>query len=191
MLISDCLMDVAEKLEDCTGSMLDFTVRKCLRSCGVLWTAVNSYSYILSGPFHSTLNTRVLRHSQFETITAWTKVRGVSASSPVRHLCVIMALGETPEKEVLVTVNPSVSRWGHLENLERPRLSGNEVQRWCRVSGLREKKQFAEDCQLVEWGATDTRSLLRDTSSEREKKCPCWSLRWHLEFWGVNWVLFA
>lgn len=193
MFISDCLIsDLAEKLENCTGSlMLDFTVRKCLSSCGVLWTAVNGYSYILSGHFYPMLNTRGLRHSQFETTTAWTKVREVSASSPGRHLCVIMALGETLEKEVLVTVKLSVSRWGHQENLERPRLSGNEVQRWCRVSVFREKRQFAEDCQLMEWGATDTRSFLRDTSSERGKKCPCWSLRWHLEAWSVNWVLFA
>lgn len=195
MLISDCL-DIAEKLEDCTGSsMLDFTVRKCLSSCGVLWTAVNSYDCILSGPFQPVLNTRGLRHWQFETTTGWTKVRGVSASPPGRHLCVSMALGETLEKEVLVTVEPSVSRWCHQENLERPWWSGSEVQRLCSFRIEREK-QFAEDCQLMEWGATDTRSFLRDTSSER-KKCsrdaesPCWSLRWHLEAWSVNWVLFA
>lgn len=184
MLISDCLMDLAEKLEDCTGSsMLDFTVRKSLSSCGVLWTAVNSYYYILSGPFHPVLNTRGLRHSQFETTTGWTKIRGVSASPPGRNHCIIMALGETLEKEVLVTVKPSVSRWCYQENLERLWLSGNGVQRLCRFSGLREKKQFAEDCQLMEWGATDTRSFLRDTSSEREKmsmlelKVTTWSLK--------------
>lgn len=160
MLNSDCLMDIAEKLEDCTGSsMLGFTVRKCLSSCGVLWTAVNSYYCILSGPFHPVLNTRGLIQSQFETTTGWTKVRGEWV--PVRHLCASMALGETLEMEVLVTVEPSV-RWCHQENLE----SG--VQRLCSFR-VERKKQFAEDCQLMEWGATDTRSFLRDTSSERKK----------------------
>lgn len=129
--------------------MLDFTVSKYLNSCGVLWTAVNGYSYILSGHFYPMLNTRGLRHSQFETTTAWTKVRGVSASSPGRHLCVIMALGETLEKEVLVIVKPSVSRWGHQENLERPRLSGNEVQRWCREFQDSERKGSLQ--KIVNW----------------------------------------
>lgn len=168
MLISDCL-DIAEKLEDCTGSsLLDFTVRKCLSSCGVLWTAVNSYYCILSGPFQPVLNTRGLRHWQFETTTGWTKVRGVSASPPGKHLCVSMALEETLEKEVLVTVEPSVSRWCHQENLERPWWSGSGIQRLCRVSGLREKSSLQK---IVNWWSEEqqTPEASLETHLVREK----------------------